>query len=80
MGHVPEKNENMTPKSGDSGGARKVNWQWMQLMSFLKGLNAVETPTTSNFIAINGEEGSQLLLSDGAEVADLQYRVPAKSP
>ena len=53
----------LLPKSGDAGGARKVSWQWMQKMSFLKGFSFVETPTTSNFVTINDEESSQLGLS-----------------
>ena len=57
----------LTPKSGDSGGVRKVNWQWMRPMSFLKGSSPVETPTTSNFIAIDEEECSQQSLSNSAE-------------
>ena len=58
----------LTPKSGDSGGARKINRQWMQSMSFLKGYSTVETPTTSNAIAIDEEECTQQSLSDSAEV------------
>ena len=49
----------LTPKSGDSGGARKTNRQWMQSMSFLKGSSNVETPTTSNSIAIDEQECTQ---------------------
>ena len=56
----------LTPKSGDSGGVRKVNWQWMQQMSFLNGSSPVETPTTSNFIAIDEEECSQQSLPSSA--------------
>ena len=36
-------------------------------MSFLKGSSPVETPTTSNFIAINKEVCSQQSLSNSAE-------------
>ncbi len=56
----------LLPKSGDAGGVRKVNWQWLQKMSFLKGFSYIETPTTSNFTTINDGDVSQLGLSSSS--------------
>ena len=33
----------LTPKCGDAGGAKKVCWQWMDKMSFLRKFFFVET-------------------------------------
>ena len=42
----------LTPKCGDAGGAKKVCWQWMDKMSFLRKFCVVETQTTSNFLTL----------------------------
>ena len=42
----------LTPKCGDAGGAKKVCWQWMDKMSFLRKFCVVETLTTSNFLTV----------------------------
>ena len=49
----------LTPKSGDTGGAKKVCWQWMSQMSFMRKVSIVETPTTSNFLTVEDEESNQ---------------------
>ena len=55
-----KKLTSLTPKSGDTGDAKKNCWQWMNQMSFLKKFSVEETPTTSNFSTIDNKESSQL--------------------
>ena len=64
----------LTPKSADAGGAKKVCWQWMDKMSFLRKFYVVEAPTTSNFLTVDDGESNQTGELTNAHENDISHQ------